>query len=276
MIQHTKITLAIAALLSLTTATPTLASITDFNTWTLAEDPQDPNLSASVEAPNRVRLVADGAVPDAVDIGYQSVDGNTPAESTSGFAFDPTASFSLAVDYDFSLINAVGGIGIGFGIGEDGTGNNSAGVALGAPNGGIMFVGGAARTDNANETLVPIGLGASVGSMHVIYDAVSGDITVGTGGTGADVPTAIATFVGSSVYDLWNADGDDDLLLAALFIRSDDTAGAAFTSGTATAIFSNLRVTGGSPVAVPEPASLALLGLGGLLLTRRQRKSLHN
>ena len=58
--------------------------ISDLNTWTLVEDPAHPNFSSSVDSPSQITLSASGAVPNATDIGYQSVDGATPGTSTSG------------------------------------------------------------------------------------------------------------------------------------------------------------------------------------------------
>ena len=263
-------TLAFAIVLAPASA---VATITDFNNWTLVEDPPNANMSASVDSATQVTLNATGLVPNATDIGYQSVNGNTPATSTAGDAFDPTASFSIAVDYDWSLVNAMGGTGIGFGIGEDGAGENSAGIALVGTNGAVFGTGAAARINNA-DTLTPIALGGGTsGSFIVEYDAVTGDILVGTGVVGSSTAGAVtfAVLPGADVYDLWNADGDDDLLLASFFLRSQDGIAPALTSGSTTAVFSNFRVFEGSAVEVPEPSSLALLSLGGLLVTCRRR-----
>ncbi|MEM1013622.1 MAG: PEP-CTERM sorting domain-containing protein [Planctomycetota bacterium] len=249
------------------------AAITDFNTWTLVEDPPNANLSGSVDSASQITMSADGAVPDATDIGYQSVNANTPAGSTSGFAFDPTADFAVAIDYDWSFVDTVGGSGIGFGIGEDGAGSNSAGVAIGAFDDAVGPAGGAARVNDVTISPTPlIQLFASAtGSMHISYSASTGDIVVGTGTVGASAPSQSATFDGATVYDLWNADGDDDLLVVSLFLRSVGAFTPALTSGSTTAVFSDLRVISGTPVAIPEPTSLAMLAVGGLLIARRRR-----
>lgn len=264
--------IAACGLLMLSMGGGAAASITDFNNWTLVEDPPNANLSSSVDSATQVTLNSSGAVPAATDIGYQSIDGNTPAASTSGYAFDPTASFSVAVDYDWSYAAAIGNSVIGFGIGEDGAGDQSAGVVL-APSDPNTFVTPtiAYRTTNGDELGLINSPAGTTGSMHVLFDATTREITLGIGSAGANTPFASRTLAAGDVYDLWNTDGDNDLLLVSLFLRSDDSFGPELTSGTTQAIFSNVRVTGGSPVAVPEPSSLALLGIGGLLIARRRR-----
>ncbi|MGB0766485.1 MAG: PEP-CTERM sorting domain-containing protein [Phycisphaeraceae bacterium] len=249
------------------------ATITDFNNWTLVEDPPNANMSASLDSASQVTLNATGPVPNATDIGYQSVNGNTPATSTAGYAFDPTASFSIAVDYDWSFVNAVGGTGIGFGIGEDGAGENSAGVAIAATDSAVGISAGTARVNDTTLSSFPlIQFNASpTGSMHLSYDANTGNITVGTGTVGGNAPTASATLTGATVYGLWNADNNDDLLLVSVFLRSQGGFLPALTTGSTTAVFTDFRVTSGSAVNIPEPTSLTLLGIGGLLVSRRRR-----
>ena len=85
--------------------------------------------------------------------------------------------------------------------------------------------------------------------------------------TGASAPAGIATYAG-----IQNQCGNDDLLVS-LFLRSDATLGTPWQSGTADAVFSNLRVLSGAPLSVPAPPPLALLGLGLAALAVRRGPS---
>ena len=239
------------------------ADIIDFNHWTLVEDPPHANFTSSVDSPSQITLSATGGpIPHATDIGYQSVNGNTPATSTSGHAFDPSTDFSVAVDFSLGFSSPVGGLGIGFGIGEDTSGENAAGVALltvdGSPFG---FFGAAARINDVTQPLQVISVVAqNTGRLIASYQSATGDITLGVSTNGDDTPEGTKTF--GSIQNSWNG----GLLLTSFFLRSDNTLGTAWTSGTADAIFSNFHVISGTPLAVPEPstfilAALAMLGL---------------
>lgn len=244
------------------------ASIADFNNWTLVEDPADPNFTSSIDGPSQITLRAiGGPVNSGVDIGYQSVNGITPATSTSGFAFDPSQSFSIAVDFSMSFPTAsVGDLGIGFGIGEDGNGANGAGVALLTRNGSAFAFGGAARINDVNQSPgIIIATPNLVRSFFVSYNAATGDVVVGIGNTGAASPSATTTFAG--IQNSWNG----GLLMASFFLRSDGSLGDAWTSGAADAVFTNFRVLSGTPIEVPSPGSAALLALAGSIGTRRKR-----
>jgi hypothetical protein len=270
-----RIATPVALAVTLLAAPLAAAQITDFNTWTLVEDPADPNMSAAIDSASQATLTATGPVANAVDIGYQSVNGTTAAASTSGFAFDPTTSFSIAVDYDLSFTSTVGGTGIGLGIGEDGAGANSAGVAIGNIASLPAAAAAVARADNQPAAQTPFAaLPAAVGSLHVAFDGLAKTITVGLGSTGANSPDAPAPTLPASVYNLWNTDADDDLLLASFFLRSDDTDpfSAALTTGSVAAVFSDFRVTSGTAVAVPEPATALLLAGLPMLVARRRRR----
>lgn len=251
-------------------ATASHAAITDLSTWTQVQDPPNVNFTSTLSSSQATLLAGNAAVPSGTDIGYQSVNGNTPATSTAGYAFDPASSFSVAIDFSMSFSNSpTGGLAIGFGIGEDINGENSAGAVMftqtGSPQ---LFFGGAARTNDVTAPAQPIFVGASLaGSLFATYDAPSGNIVLGASNTpGAASPAGTTTFAG--LQNGWN----DTLLLSSFFLRSDNTLGQAWTSGNGEAVFSNFRVLSGTPLAVPEPGSLALLSLATLALRLRRRR----
>lgn len=265
------------------------APITDFHAWNLVEDPPRDNLSSSIDSPNQVTLTASGSVPDANYIGYQSLNGNSPSRPVSGFAFDPTTSFSIAIDYDWSLQNAVGGSEIGFAISEYGERNNTASVQILAWNNRVLLVTESAQTQFGSVETTPLidtdepfstpGAPPPMGSLHLAFDAESGDITVGSGMIGSDLVDRVGILSGDTVYNLWNAEGDIGLLSVSLFLRSQQigdgeaaTLVPQFSSGLASISFSNFRVISGSPVAIPEPALLGLSVLTGFgFILRRVR-----
>ncbi|WP_182864635.1 hypothetical protein [Stieleria mannarensis] len=253
------------------------ADVTDFGTWTLVEDPDHPGLSASVNAASATLSALDTAVPAGTDIGFQSVDGATPLASAAGFYFNPDADFSLAIDYDWAFSgNPTGFLGLGFGIGEDGDGMNSAGVAMGTLDGSpFLSFGGAARINDVDQT--PVALGGSPflnpasesGTLFVAYQASGGDVIVGASTTlAASAPTVSHTFAG--IQNQWS--GSD--LMASFFLRSDSPPPtSAWSGGNADAVFTNFRVLGGNPTAIPEPsAAVGTLWLIGALACRRSRR----
>jgi hypothetical protein len=254
---------------------PLTTLLTDFNTWTEIEDPAHDNFNSSVDSPSQVTLSADGAVPLATDIGYKSINGLTAALSTSGNAFDPAFDFSLAIDYDISTgLFAAGGLTLGFGIGEDDDGTNSAGAVLSSRTIGILTrssSAGAARIDDLTQTPLALAfLAPNTGSFFVSYEASSGNVTVGVGTAGAATPNDSDTF--NNIQQSWNG----SKLFPSFFLRSDSASSEPWALGTADAVFSNLRVLEGTPVGllIPEPSSLALTAIGCLgLLLRSCRQS---
>ena len=244
-----------------------LAAPGDFTTWTQVQDPADAHFTSSATASTATLNAGGGPVPGGTDIGYQSVSGATVATSTHGFYFDPAVSMSLAIDFTVAGSNQSGTLGVGFGIGEDGGGMNSAGAAMLIQNGTPLAYGAAARVNDVNQSAALLGLGSLSGSLFVSYDAGSGDIAVGESTTaGALTPDASHTY--SGIEHLWDGDG----LLASFFLRSDSSLGTPWQSGDETATFSNFRVLSGSATAVPEPASIAILGVGMPLIARRRRR----
>jgi len=234
------------------------AGIVDFNSWTLVQDPPHANFTSTVDSASQITLRATGGpIPAATDIGYQSVNGSTPAASTAGNAFDPAADFAVAVDYSLSFASPVGGLGIGFGIGEDIDGANSAGVALLTSSGSPIAFGGAARVNDVNQSPQLISVPATnTARLIASYQSATGNVTLGVSTNGDDTPEGTTTFNG--IQNSW----DGGLLLASFFLRSDNTLGSGWTAGTASAVFSNFHVISGTPVAVPEPATLMLAAAG--------------
>lgn len=257
-------------------AGPAAAQFDDFTAWSLIEDPAHPQFNASATTAAATLTAGNGPIPAGTDIGYASVDGQAAATSTSGFVFSPDSDFLIGIDFDLSFANAPaasGSLGVGFGIGEDIDGTNSAGVAVLSSNGASSGpAAAAARTNDVNLTPQVMSLSAPVaGSMFVSFEQATGNVTVGLaptlGATFADANTLKATYAG--IQQTWA--GDD--LLASFFLRSDTApifAPDAWAGGDATAVFSNLRVLEGTALAVPEPTSVwVLLGLAAGLVGRR-------
>ncbi len=247
------------------------ADITDFNNWTLVEDPPHANFTSSVDSSSQITLSATaGPIPNATDIGYQSVNGITPATSTTGYAFDPSADFSVAVDFSLSFDSPSGGLAVGFGIGEDKNGENSAGVALLTTNGlPSVFFGAVARIGDLDQGPQAILVGGQNSARLIAsYQQATGHVTLGVSTDGDDTPEGTATF--NNIQNSWNG----GLLLTSFFLRSDNTLTAAWTSGTADAVFSNFHVISGTPLIIPEPGTLALaaLALLGLLAHGHRRR----
>ena len=254
------------------------ADVTDFGTWSLVQDPAHPGFSATANGTSATLSAGDVAIPAATDIGYQSVNGSSPQTSTSGFYFSPDADFSLAINYAWTFSNSPSGLlGLGFGIGEDGDGTNSAGVTMGTSNGTpfLSFVG-AARVNDVDQSAAPLNgnplppPSSASGTLFVAYQASSGDVTVGAAtALDAAAPTVSHTYVG--IQNQWS--GDD--LLTSFFIRSDERAPLnAWSGGNADAVFSNFRVLNGNPIAIPEPsAAVASLMLTPLFISRRTRNN---
>lgn len=251
--------------------TPSLAfatALTDLNSWTQIEDPFNANMSAMIDSPTQATLIANGAVPSATDIGYASVNGQDVATSTAGYYFDPSADFVVAIDYDVSNFGSIGGAGIGFGIGEDIDGSDSAGIGLGLLGGAPVLLSTAARVGDIDQPLQSFtSTPTASGRMFVNYNAAAGDVTLGFSPNKGD-GMAVETVTLNGLQNLW----DDEGLLVSFFLRSQG-AGIVppLTTGTLTAVFSNVEVISGTPIAVPEPATaLAMMLAGAVALGRRR------
>ena len=254
--------IAILALLIVNGGRPSAAGATlgidDFNSWTQVQDPPHAGLTGNVDNANQATLLATGAVPATVDIGYQSVAGSDVASSSQGNYFSINQDFQVAVDFDVTAVNSAGLAAIGFGIGEDRDGMNSAGVALAINSGNPLAFSGGARINDVTQPLKLFGPTATnSGRFFVRYDSATGDIVYGVNtAKGSASPTDTGTF--SGLQNDWN----DANLLVSFFLRSDSFIFPPLSAGTVEAVFSNFEVLQGTPIAiVPEPttATLALL-----------------
>ncbi len=230
-----------------------IAQIEDLSQWSLVEDPANKNFSAAQFADQAELAAADGPVPSGTDIGFQSVDGDTPASSLLGYAFVPDQDFTVAIDFDTSFLGSPSGfLSLGFGVGECRDGMNSAGVAMSTFNGNpFLSFGGAARIGDVDQSPIVLNLGASSeGSLFVSLNADSGNITIGASAKPGDSsPTATASFDG--IQKQWN--GDD--LLVSFFMRSGPLTPWS-GGGVGQFVFSNLRVLDGQAVNVQDPGIL--------------------
>ncbi|MEO0474643.1 MAG: PEP-CTERM sorting domain-containing protein [Planctomycetota bacterium] len=260
------------------------AAIDDLTAWDLYTDssgatPTQLDAMTGSSAANLAQLnfIDDVDQNAGFDVGFSSVNANTVAGSTSGYYFDASADFTIAIEFELTLTSPDGFVGIGFGIGEDRAGVNSAGVAFGVGTAGISigsFGAAATNQDSAITKLLSPAVSPTdtyAGSLSVAYNATTGDITVGAAAaSGSSTPlaaTGTATFTAAELPD-WAGDG----LVASFFLRSDDPSiFANWTGETAEADFFNFTVVQGSATQVPEPASLALLGLGLGLISCRHR-----
>lgn len=260
---------AIGSFLILATGSLASAStITDLREWTLVEDPPNGNMSAAVVGDgSSATLTASGAVPDATDIGYQSVDGSDVAASTTGFYFSPASDFTVAIDFDVTFASSLGGGGFGFGIGEDGDGTDSYGLVQTFFNGSAIALTTAGRVGNADTAISALGTGLTTGRFFLTYDSMAGTIELGANAIpGSPTADPGLSAIANAIPTQW----DGEPLLVSFFLRSDNLIlFSPLTSGTVTAVFSNLEVLEGTPIMVPEPTAAILALLASWRFTRR-------
>ncbi|MCC9600915.1 PEP-CTERM sorting domain-containing protein [Stieleria sp. JC731] len=249
------------------------ADITNFLDWHPIADPADPGFSSTATASAASLFALDQPIAAGVDIGFASIDGSTVASSSDGNYFSSESSFSIAIDYRWEFAGSPQGIlALGFGIGEDVAGENSAGIGVVSNNGSpFLTYAGGARVNDADLPAEPLtGTPAELeGTLFVSFDAPSGDVTVGAStSAGAGTPDETRTFAG--VQNLWA--GDD--LMVSFFMRSDQQfIFPNWQGGQSEAVFSNFRLLSGTAVAIPEPSSAMLLSsLGIVCVVRRRRR----
>lgn len=248
------------------------AAISDLNRWTLVQDPPSPGFSGSATSTLATLTAGATAVPLATDIGYQSVDADTVALSTTGYAFDQSTPFSVAVDYSIAFSGTpTGALTIGFGIGKDADGTDSAGAVVGTLNGAPFGTfGAAARIDDTDQTPFISVVGATLtGTLFAEYDPSNGNVTLGGSQTpGSALPDGGASTTYAGIDNQW-AQGD---LLASFFIRS----GPGFAwqgTGSASVRFLNLRILQGAAFEIPTPGTVAAILTAATICTTRRRRS---
>lgn len=190
--------------------------------------------------------------------------------NSGGTAFDATQSITGTFDYQFEQnpspsINYIGGTFL--------MGNITSASGLTGDAG--QFVGAAmGRNTFGNRTFVIDGSGDRTGSTGAIDIR---DELVWRTVTFTWTPTSGTT--GDFEYTMTNQrnGGTNTVSRTDLTLASNEVFfafGTAPASGTITptSYFDNINITGTEIVAVPEPSTTALLGLGGLALILRRRK----
>jgi len=260
-------------------------AISDLTTWDFYRDP-DPGAGALQDAmtgsaaPNLAQLnfINSVPVPPAYDIGFSSVNANTVGEATSGYYFSASQDFTVSMNFSLTLTNLNGLVGLGFGIGQDRAGVNSAGIGFVAGIDGRLalysYVAAARNDDNSLKQ--PINLIVDpdtqfAGLFTVSYEALTGDVTVAITPSTPPVYNYTYKFFGATDLPNWT---DDDLLVS-FFLRSDINTLppiSPWSGESAEADFFDFTVVEGTPITVPEPTSLAIFSLGLLGISRRRRR----
>ena len=194
----------------------------------------------------------------------------------SGYYFDPSTSFSIAIDFDTSLRRSGGrGFGVlGFGINEQQSGGDSFEVTLGFRD--ILlrdFIATGYANGAVQQRRALNGIGGSsayeTGRFFIEYDSLTRSVVVGASATpGSSTPTATARLQGNQQQP------NDTPLIASFFFRAEEEGfRTGILSGRYQTVFSNFEVLSGSPIAVvPEPTTLlATLGALGVLAVLRRR-----
>ena len=146
-----------------------MGTITNFTSWTLTQDPAHALLGGLSTSDSATLTAGNGVIAAGPDVGFASVNGTTVSNSTSGSFFSSASDFSLAINYNLAAAFPFGfgtsAIFIGFGIGEDIAGVDSAGITLGAVNLGSSTALSLAATARVNDLTQPVGSVAGTASQ---------------------------------------------------------------------------------------------------------------
>ncbi len=246
-------------------ATPAFGLTDDFNDndpspiWVLEVD--KPGQLDIDEINQRVEVVTDGSAGEKDDAFFFS-------DGPAGFVLKTNQDFDISISFTMTGFTSVGStgdlFGFAFGVGLDPEGEDSAGIAWGLGNGGILGTisrAAAAFRESDVQTNIDLDSGPSLTDLpttitfRMTYD-VSAESLVGS----ID-ELSISHDFEDLITDEWG--GATELLVGF------GGRGEGFDFDPGQAYFDNFNANSGN--FVPEPTTLALIGLGGVALLRRRR-----
>ncbi len=208
-----------------------------------------------VEQNQRLEVIATGSTNPNNDALYLS---NGP----NGFLLSTASDFDIQIDFviDPTIASTSAGpgsaLGLVFGIGRDlPDGTDSAAVGVGFLNigfGGFLTSSAGYRIDDV-ETLIPIASPVTAGTFKITYTTLTDQLMLDNGNVGLLLMNLVRT--------TWNADE--------VYV-SFGARGNGFDISSGQAYFDNFTIVSGAVLPIPEPVSIALLGLATPLLLRRR------